>query len=94
MLVEAGFRMLGYRPIYDVYSKPEAFWKKDSLLGWALEPGATGTYVGPRPFRILFRTPIRINSLGLLGPEIGDGPPGGRRVLGSSGIGAFIYPLF
>ncbi|HYN99004.1 MAG TPA: hypothetical protein VEU28_04965, partial [Actinomycetota bacterium] len=69
ILVEVAFRAIGYRPMYDVYSKPEAFWKSDTLLGWRLEPGSEGTFVGPRPFPILFRTPIRINSDGLRGPE-------------------------
>ncbi len=81
VLVEVVFRLAGYRPIYDVYSKPEAFWKSDSLLGWRLEPGSKGTYVGPRPFPILFRTPIRINSEGLRGPEIRPLPEGGHRIL-------------
>ncbi|HEX2054573.1 MAG TPA: GDSL-type esterase/lipase family protein [Actinomycetota bacterium] len=93
-LVEVGFRLAGYRPIYDVYSKPEAFWKADSTLGWTLEPNSTGTYVGPRPFPILFRTPIRINSLGLRGPEPTPVPEGGHRVvfLGDSQTAGFEVP--
>ncbi|MDQ4149908.1 MAG: hypothetical protein M3164_07990 [Actinomycetota bacterium] len=94
LLVEVGFRIAGYRPIYDIYSRPEAFWKRDPTLGWTLRPGSQGTFVGPRPFRILYRTPIRINSLGLRGPEVGEIPSGGRRVLflGDSQTAAFEVP--
>ncbi|HYN98445.1 MAG TPA: SGNH/GDSL hydrolase family protein, partial [Actinomycetota bacterium] len=53
-----------------------------------------GTFVGPRPFPILFRTPIRINSDGLRGPEIEPLPDGGRRVLflGDSQTAGFEVP--
>ena len=56
-LFEAGLRLAGYQAIYDVYSKPSIFWIRDPLLGWSHDPGATGTYVGPRPWPIEFETP-------------------------------------
>lgn len=94
LALEGAFRLAGYRPLYDVYSKPEAFWTADPLLGWSLKPGSSGTYVGPRPFPISFRTHIRINSLGLRGPEVAPVPPGGKRVLmlGDSQTAGFEVP--
>jgi hypothetical protein len=81
LLLEIVFRIAGYQPIYSVYSKPELFWKHDARLGWTLQPGASGTYVGPRPFPVEFRAKVRINSLGLRGGEVTPVPPGGHRVL-------------
>ena len=81
LLLEVVFRLAGYQPIYSVYSKPELFWRHDARLGWTLQPGAHGTYVGPRPFPVEFRGEVRINSLGFRGPEVTPVPPGGRRVL-------------
>jgi lysophospholipase L1-like esterase len=81
LLLEVVFRQVGYRPLYEVYSKPEIFWRKDPQLGWSLTPGAHDRYVGPRPFPIQFRQQIRINSLGLRGPELQELPPGGRRII-------------
>jgi len=91
VLLEVAFRLAGYQAIYDIYSKPELFWKHDDLLGWSHEPGAQGTYVGPRPFPVEFSAPVRINSLGLRGPEIPELPPGGLRVLvlGDSVVAGF-----
>jgi len=80
-VLEVAFRLMGYRPIYEVYSNPETFWQYDPLLGWSLEPGAEGEFVGPRPFPIEFRAPVRINSLGFRGPEVRDIGPRGLRVL-------------
>lgn len=90
-LLEVGFRLAGYEAIHDVYSKPEVFWRHDALLGWAHERRARGTYVGPRPFPVAFRAAVRINSLGLRGPEVADLPAGGRRlmVLGDSQVAGF-----
>jgi lysophospholipase L1-like esterase len=79
--VEVTFRILGYHPLYEVYSHPDDFFAADDVLGWWYEPGATGEFVGPRPFPITFRTKIRMNSLGLRGPELTDVGPGGLRVL-------------
>jgi lysophospholipase L1-like esterase len=81
LLLEVVFRLAGYQPIYSVYSKPELFWRHDASLGWTLQPGAHGTYVGPRPFPVEFRGKVRINSLGFRGPEVTPVPPGGHRVL-------------
>ena len=81
VLVEVGFRLAGYQAIHAVYSKPELFWTHDELLGWVQQPGVRGEYVGPRPYPVEFRNTVRINSLGLRGPELSDVPAGGRRVL-------------
>lgn len=88
---EVGLRLAGYQAIYDVYSKPSAFWEPDALLGWRHVGGAEGTYVGPRPWPIEFETPIRINSLGLRGPEIPAASPEEQRILflGDSMVAAF-----
>lgn len=90
-LFEAGLHLAGYEAIYQVYSKPSIFWIHDDLLGWRHEPGATGTYTGPRPWPVEYRTPIRINSLGLRGPELPEIPAPGRRilVLGDSLVAGF-----
>ncbi len=90
-VVEAVLRLLGYQAIYEVYSKPTVFWIEDELLGWRHEPNAAGTYVGPRPWPIEYRTPVRINSLGLRGPEIPELPDHGLRilVLGDSFVAGF-----
>ena len=88
---EVGLRLAGYEPIYEVYSKPELFWRHDARLGWSLEPGARGRYVGPRPFPIEFDSAIEINSFGLRGPELGPRQPGELRVLflGDSVVAGF-----
>lgn len=93
-LLEVGFRIAGYEPLYNVYSQPEAFWERDALLGWALSPGARGEYVGPRPFPIQYRTDIRINELGLRGPEVDPIPEKASRVLvlGDSMTAGFEVP--
>lgn len=80
-VLEVGFRVAGYDAVYDVYSKPEAFWQHDPLLGWSLEPGAEGEYVGPRPFPIAFRSQIAINEQGFRDDEIVPLPPSGHRIL-------------
>lgn len=81
VLLEVGFRIAGYEPIYEVYSKPSIFWRYDELLGWSHVPGAEDVYVGPRPWPVEFRSPVKINSIGLRGPEIADLPPDGYRIL-------------
>jgi hypothetical protein len=80
-VLEAALRLLGYEAAADVASEPSLFWRHDDLLGWSNEPGATGTFVGPRPYPVEFRTEVSINSLGLRGPELEPLPPGGLRVL-------------
>ena len=89
--LEGVFRLFGYRPLYDEYSKPDAFWVHDRTLGWALKPGSHGQFVGPAPFPVEFRTDIRVNSFGFRGSEIKDVPAGGRRVvvLGDSQAAGF-----
>jgi lysophospholipase L1-like esterase len=79
--VEVAFRIVGYRPLYDVYSHPDDFYVADDIVGWSYKPGATGEFIGPRPFPITFRSDVRINSLGLRGPELTQVGPGGLRVL-------------
>jgi hypothetical protein len=90
-VAEVGFRLAGYSAIYDVYSKPSVFWQHDDRLGWVHEPGASGVYVGPRPFPIEFETPVTINTNGLRGPEIEPREEGEYRVLvlGDSVVAGF-----
>jgi hypothetical protein len=89
--VEVGLRLAGYQPLYEVYSKPSILWRADPLLGWSHEPGAQDVFVGPRPWPVEFASHVRINSLGLRGPEIGPLAPGTRRVLllGDSMVAGF-----
>lgn len=92
--LEVGLRASGHRPLYEVYSKSSLFWRADPLLGWSHEPGAAGTFVGPEPWPIEFEAPVRINSLGLRGPELEPPSPGGLRVLllGDSMVAGFEVP--
>ena len=80
-VVEVGFRILGYQPLYEVYAQPDKFYVADKVVGWSYRPGATGEFVGPQPYPITFRTHVRINSLGLRGPELTPVSRGGLRVL-------------
>jgi hypothetical protein len=80
-IFEVGLRLTGHVAIYEMYSKPSLFWRYDELLGWSHEPGASGEFVGPRPWPIEFRGHVSINSLGLRGPEIGPRQPSELRVL-------------
>jgi acyl-CoA synthetase (AMP-forming)/AMP-acid ligase II len=80
-VVEVAFRILGYRPIYEEYTDPDSFYVADAMAGWSYRPGATGEFVGPRPYPITYRRHVRINSLGLRGPELTAVPPGGVRVV-------------
>lgn len=91
LVLEVAFRVAGYRPLYDSYSKPELFWRYDALLGWAHEPSQRDVYVGPRPFPVEFRGQVSINSLGLRGPELPPRPDKGLRVmvLGDSVVAGF-----
>ena len=90
-LSEIAVRLIGYEPIYRVYSKPSIFWRHDPLLGWSHEPGSEGTYVGPKPWPIEFSTSVEINSDGLRGPEVAPRTPDGLRILflGDSTLAAF-----
>jgi len=91
---EVALRWLGYEPIYAVYSHPEIFWQRDELLGWSHTPNSEAVYVGPRPWPVEFEAPVRINSLGLRGPEIAELPEDGYRimVLGDSLVAGFEVP--
>ncbi len=91
VLSEIAVRLIGYEPIYRVYSKPSIFWRHDPLLGWSHEPGSEETYVGPKPWPIEFSTSVEINSDGLRGPEVAPRPPEGLRILflGDSMLAAF-----
>jgi hypothetical protein len=91
---EVGLHLLGYQAIYETYSKPSLFWVRDPLLGWSHEPGAEGIFVGPRPWPIEYEAPVRINSLGLRGPEVEEREPGELRILflGDSVVAGFEVP--
>lgn len=69
---EIGFRVAGYRPIYEVYSKPSILWRHDAQLGWSHEPNSVASYRGPRPWPVEFENEIHINSKGLRGVEPGE----------------------
>ena len=88
---EVGFRVAGFRPLYEIYSKPSIFWRYDAALGWTHEPGAQGIYRGPRPWPIEFENQVEINAQGLRGPEVG--PPSAQRYrilfLGDSVVAGF-----
>jgi lysophospholipase L1-like esterase len=81
VIFEVGLRLTGHAAIYEMYSKPSQFWRYDELLGWSHEPGASGEFVGPRPWPIEFRARVSFNSLGLRGPEIPPRQPSELRVL-------------
>jgi lysophospholipase L1-like esterase len=52
-------RLMGFEPLY-VSPERDRFWKYDSLLGWAHEPGQEGIFETPQ-----FRTTVHINETGL-----------------------------
>jgi lysophospholipase L1-like esterase len=58
-LCEVGLRVLGRGPLY-VSPERAQFWKYDSLLGWAHQPGQQGVFETRQ-----FRTEVRINQAGL-----------------------------
>jgi lysophospholipase L1-like esterase len=58
-LSETALRIMGFEPMY-VSPERDRFWKYDSLLGWAHEPGQEGTFETPQ-----FRTTVRVNNKGL-----------------------------
>jgi lysophospholipase L1-like esterase len=58
-LSEIALRFMGHKPLY-VSPERDRFWKYDSLLGWAHEPGQEGIFESPQ-----FRTVVRINQNGL-----------------------------
>jgi lysophospholipase L1-like esterase len=58
-LSEIALRLMGFSPMH-VSPERDRFWKYDSLLGWAHEPGQEGIFETPQ-----FRTVVRINDNGL-----------------------------
>ena len=58
-LSEVALRLIGFKPLY-VSPERDRFWKYDSLLGWAHQPGQEGIFETPQ-----FRTFVRINEKGL-----------------------------
>ena len=78
---EVGLRILGYEAIYEIYSKPSALWRSDPDLGWHHEPNSSDVFVGPRPWPVEYETQIRVNSLGLRGPEVQGREEGDVRLL-------------
>jgi lysophospholipase L1-like esterase len=58
-LSEIALRLMGLNPLY-VSPERDRFWKYDSLLGWAHEPGQEGILETQQ-----FRTVVRINENGL-----------------------------
>jgi lysophospholipase L1-like esterase len=59
VLSEITLRLMGLNPLY-VSPERDRFWKYDSVLGWAHEPGQEGIFETPQ-----FRTVVRINENGL-----------------------------
>ena len=59
LISEIALRLIGLNPLY-VSPERDRFWKYDSLLGWAHEPGQEGIFETPE-----FRTAVRINENGL-----------------------------
>lgn len=58
-LSEIALRLMGNNPLY-VSPERDRFWKYDSLLGWAHQPGQEGMFETPQ-----FSTVVRINENGL-----------------------------
>ncbi|MEW6404705.1 MAG: SGNH/GDSL hydrolase family protein [Chloroflexota bacterium] len=58
-LSEIALRLMGFDPLY-VSPERDRFWKYDSLLGWAHQPGQEGIFETPQ-----FQTVVRINENGL-----------------------------
>ncbi len=59
LLSEIILRLTGQAPLY-VSPERDRFWKYDSLLGWAHQPGQVGIFETPQ-----FRTTVHINLKGL-----------------------------
>jgi LysM repeat protein len=59
LLSEMALRLIGRGPLY-VSPERDRFWKYDSLLGWAHQPGQEGIFETPQ-----FQTSVRINQKGL-----------------------------
>jgi lysophospholipase L1-like esterase len=81
-LAEGGLRLAGHAP-GRVGGADRALWQYQPRLGWINAPGATGQDFRGGPDL----GSVRINSLGLRGPELAPGKPAGVRrvvVLGDS----------
>ncbi len=91
LVFEGGLRLVGFRPISEVYSRPSQFWQHDPLLGWSHQAGAEERFIGPRPWPIEFETRVEINTSGLRGPEIRERAAADHRLLflGDSMVAAF-----
>lgn len=63
LLCEVALRITGQGPLY-VSPERSRFWRYDSLLGWAHQPGQEGIFETPQ-----FSTFVRINQKGLRDPE-------------------------
>jgi acetyltransferase AlgX (SGNH hydrolase-like protein) len=74
LVFEAGLRFFLPQKLYRF---PRGLFRNDPDLGFALTPGFRGTLANPE-----YTTQVRINSLGLRGPEVGPKSPGALRVLG------------
>jgi lysophospholipase L1-like esterase len=76
LLGEIALRLMGWGPLY-VSSERNHFWKYDSLLGWAHQPGQEGIFETPQ-----FRTFVRINQKGLRDHEHSyERPNNAKRIL-------------
>jgi lysophospholipase L1-like esterase len=76
LLSEIALRLMGWTPLY-VSPERDRFWKYDSLLGWAHQPGQEGIFETAQ-----FRTFVRINQKGLRDREHSyERPNDSRRVL-------------
>ena len=76
LLSEIALRLMGWSPLY-VSPERDRFWKYDSLLGWAHQPGQEGIFETPQ-----FRTFVRINQKGLRDREHSyERPDDTRRIL-------------
>jgi lysophospholipase L1-like esterase len=75
-LSEMALRLMGRGPLY-VSPERDRFWKYDSLLGWAHQPGQEGIFETPQ-----LRTFVRINQKGLRDREHSyERPNDTRRIL-------------
>ena len=76
LLSEIALRLMGWTPLY-VSPERDRFWKYDSLLGWAHQPGQEGIFETPQ-----VRTLVRINQKGLRDHEHSYARPNDtRRIL-------------
>lgn len=88
LLFEAGLRMFGDGPgNYANATDESLFWQADSLLGWRMQPKASGEFIRPE-----FRAAVQTNSLGLRDDEMPLQKPEGEiriLLLGDSVVAGF-----